>query len=314
PLTCGTGSAAAVAGCVDKAKIADDLAFIAAPRPAGSDHWKAVQDRCFDRLTALGYTVERQDWGGGVNVIGRRAGTTDAGTAVVLSAHYDHIALLDAQGRSCPGADDNASGVAGLLEAARVLATRDTARTLIVACWDGEENGLVGSRAWTTLAAADDASIALSVVFEMIGFRATDPDTQELPTGFDTLFADAAAAVAANGNRGDFIAAIGNGKASEAIDRVAVYGEQTGAKALSIAVPDTIVKASAIGQLRRSDHATFWDRGYPSFMLTDTANFRNPNYHCAGGLDTVDTLDLDFAAGVVANAVGVVGETLDGAL
>lgn len=314
PLTCGAGSAQAVAGCVDQQKIGEDLDFIAAPRPAGSAHWKAVQDRCFDRLAALGYTVERQDWGGGVNVIGVRAGTSEPDTAVVLGAHYDHIAALDPRGRACPGADDNGSGVAGLLEAARVLATRDTARTLVVACWDGEENGLVGSRAWATDAANAHQAIALAVVFEMIGFRATEPDTQTLPPGFDAFFADASAAVAANDHRGDFIAIVGNAMSSAAMDRIVAYGAETGAKAIPVPVPDGLVKSSAVAQLRRSDHAAFWDRGYPAFMLTDTADFRNPNYHCQGGLDTVSTLDLAFIAGVVANAVGAVGEVLDGAV
>jgi Zn-dependent M28 family amino/carboxypeptidase len=52
---------------------------------------------------------------------------------------------------------------------------------------------------------------------------------------------------------------------------------------------------------RRSDHASFWDAGYPAVVLTDTANFRNPHYHRA--TDTVDTLNLEFLSGVAATVV-----------
>ena len=98
-------------------------------------------------FASLGYTVEREAYGTGVNVIGVLDGTSAPAEQVVISAHYDSVA-------NCPGADDNGSGVAGVLEAARVLSTSQHKRTLVVACWDEEEKGLIGSSAFVARAAA----------------------------------------------------------------------------------------------------------------------------------------------------------------
>src|SRR5690606_6446465 len=104
-----------------------------------------VQDLCADRLTELGYEVTLHNYGSGVNVIGRRPGATAPDEIVMVGAHYDHI-------DDCRGADDNASGVAAALEIARVLATVETQRTTMIACWDQEELGLIGSEAFVTAA------------------------------------------------------------------------------------------------------------------------------------------------------------------
>src|SRR5690606_20146741 len=127
--------------CVEAARYQADLEAIAMPREPESAHWQAVQDLCAERLEGLGFTVERHAYATGVNVIGVREGTSEPQRRVLVGAHYDHIA-------GCAGADDNASGVAGALEAARVLAMASFPRTLVVACWDEEERGLIGSRAY----------------------------------------------------------------------------------------------------------------------------------------------------------------------
>ena len=146
PSGCAS-SPEALADCVDPAAYQADLEFIASLRAPGSAHWQAVQDLCADRLTELGYDVELFEYGSGINVLGTLPGSAPDAPHIMIGAHYDHI-------EDCAGADDNATGVAGSLEAARVLAMGEYTNTLTIACWDEEELGLVGSEAFATTAAA----------------------------------------------------------------------------------------------------------------------------------------------------------------
>lgn len=317
--TCGGADATALASCVSMENYIADLTVIAAPRPPGSAHWQVVQDLCADRFASLGFTVERHDYGTGTNVIGVLAGTDLPEEQVVVSAHYDSV-------QNCAGADDNGTGVAGVLEAARVLASTSHKRTLIVACWDEEEAGLIGSRAYADRAAADGQQIVMAYVFEMIGFATDQPNTQAFPAGFDLLFADLAAQVEANENRGDFVALVIGDDAKEPAEHFLTH-------AAAAELPTVHVELSAIqrtdplfGQLNaRSDHSGFWSHGYPATMITDTSEFRNPHYHCVDGAaildvvedawpvkdDAIDTLDHAFATSIVQAAVGSAAATLD---
>ncbi len=292
----------APADCVDAARYAADLEAFAVLRPPGSAGWQEVQDACADELTRLGFDVQRQDYGTGVNVIGRQAGTAESPRTVVLSAHYDHL-------DDCVGADDNATGVAGVLEVARVLAGRAHANDLVVACWDEEESGLIGSRAYADDAAQRGEDIAVAYSLEMIGYADDTPGSQTLPAGFDVLFADAAAEVAASDSRGDFIALIADERAAQATAAFA-GSAPTDLPVILVELTVEMTTAAALSDLQRSDHASFWDAGYPAIMVTDTANFRYAGYHCRDGEDTVDRLDLDFAVGVVQAAAGSVLDVL----
>ena len=258
-----------------------------------------MQDLCAQRLADLGYSVVLHNYATGTNVIGTRTGKTDPGKRIVVSAHYDHIP-------GCIGADDNASGVAGLLETARVLASVEHDRTLVVACWDEEEWGMLGAHAYVTDALAAGDEILMAYVYEMIGYKDDAPSSQQLPVGFDLLFPAAVNQITANDSRGDFIGLIYDGHASgfskaAAAEMIAVGGA-VGLPTIGLAVPP-VMKASVI-DLRRSDHDAFWAKDIPAMMITDTANFRNLNYHCDKGPDSVDRLDHDFAAKVVQITVG----------
>ena len=121
--SCADDSPEGLMACVDLERYVADLEFIADVRVPGSPHWLAVQERCADVLELAGFDVSLQEYPTGVNVIGVRSGREPA---LVLGAHYDHIP-------DCPGADDNASGVAGVLEIARVLGAAPLTRALIVA-------------------------------------------------------------------------------------------------------------------------------------------------------------------------------------
>lgn len=298
---CGSTTPLALGQCVETSRWSADLTTIAMPREPESTHWMEVQDLVATRLESLGFTVERVDYGTGVNVIGTRAGTSDATHDVVLGAHYDHIP-------DCAGADDNASGVAGALEAARVLSMASYPRTLVVVFWDEEERGLIGSEAHAAAAMTAGDTIDAVFDFEMIGYTDDTPGSQTIPTGFDILFADASAEVAANEYRGDFIAAVGNEIVGSQADVIEHYADAIGLPFVQLIVADSVM--ALVGDLRRSDHASYWDTGVPAMMLTDTSNFRYENYHCFTGEDVVANLDPEFATLVVRATVGAVAESL----
>ena len=302
---CGDGSPADLEGCVDLDRISSDLNTVAEERTPGSAHWQEVQDLCAQRLADLGFAVELHTYDTGVNVIGTRTGATDPDTQVLISAHYDAVP-------GCAGADDNASGVAALLESARVLATVDHDRTLVVACWDEEEDGLLGSEAWATEAAARGDQLAAVYVYETIGYRATEPDTQTLPSGFDTVFPDAAAELAARGYTGDFLFYAADEAHAAAADALEAAAAEVDLPLIGVLLPDTLKNSRLASDLRRSDHASFWEVDLPGLFVTDTADFRNAAYHCQGAEDTVDRLDLDFIRANTAATVGATARMLEG--
>jgi len=303
PQTCGAGSALALAGCVEMARLSADLDQVAVARPSGSTANATVRALLAARLETLGYTVELDDYGRGVNVIGKRTGKTTPNDHVVISAHYDSVT-------NCAGADDNGTGVVGALEAARILATAEHDRTLVVAFWDEEEIGLLGSYDWTDRMARAGSRVVVSLVFEMLGYTSDAANSQTLPDGFEVLFPDVVASVTANGNRGDFIALIADASAAPYTSAMAELGAALGHSTIPLVVPATLMQTNLINDLRRSDHAPFWAYGWPAMMITDTANFRNPNYHCAAGPDAVTDLDFDFAAKNVAIGIYAAGIAL----
>jgi Peptidase family M28 len=275
---------------VDAQLIEQDLVAVAVPRPPGSANWALAQARCEERLTALGYTVVQHVYATGTNIIGTLPGANNAG-AVVLSAHYDSIS-------DCDGADDNASGVAATLEAARMLAAGRYDNDLIVACWDEEELGLVGSRAWAADAAAMALPITMMFSLETIGYSSSAPDSQRLPFGLNFIFPTQAQAIEDNDNRGDFIAFIGNPATTASNMAMALDAAAVGLPLVSLLLTNAQVNNPLLADLQRSDHSSFWEQGYPGVMLTDTANFRNAAYHCMGTADSIDRLDIGFIARV----------------
>jgi hypothetical protein len=300
---CGAATPLALGQCVDVARYHADLETIAMPREPASAHWQAVQDLCASRLTSLGFTVERHDYGTGVNVVGTRAGTSEPSREIVLGAHYDHIP-------GCAGADDNATGVAGVLEAARVLVTASYPRTLVVVCWDEEERGLIGSEAHAMRAAARGETIDAVFDLEMIGYTDDAPDTQTIPPGFDLIFRESAGEVEDNDYRADFIAVVGDPGAEPHVAALEHYADRIGLPFVPLVVPEDLLESPLLGDLRRSDHASYWDASIPAMMITDTSNFRYAQYHCVDGEDVTANLDDEFSAQVVSATVGAVAELL----
>lgn len=149
-----------------------------------------VTDSCWaagrwvrDRFLEYGYEDVRmdtfrtwtwQDSVAAVNVLAYKEGSVSPSEYVVLGGHYDSITTDNFYDPNAPapGAEDNGSGVAGVLEAARVLADVETERSVIFACWSGEEEGLWGSRAFVADAVAESLDIVLYLNMDCIGYHA----------------------------------------------------------------------------------------------------------------------------------------------
>lgn len=195
---------------------------------------------------------------------------------ILIGAHYDAVP-------GSPGADDNATGVAALLELARIFAENPARYPLRLVAFDLEENGLLGSTAYAEELKEKRESLRLMIALEMLGYCDPTPGSQRYPSGLKHFYRD----------RGDFIALIGN--FATIFDLINLSGQiqKSGIPCQWLPVP---FGGEIVPDTRRSDHAPFWDNGYPALMVTDTANMRNPHYHKPS--DTIETLDLDFFTGV----------------
>lgn len=300
-----TASPQALADCVEPQRWSDDLGFIADIRTPGTPHWQAVQDLCADRLAEFGYEVDLQDYGTGVNVVGRRLGKAAPGEHVVIGAHYDHIA-------DCHGADDNASGLAAALEVARVLALAEFDRTVIVGCWDEEELGLIGSEAYVAAAKAAGDQIVAVFNYDMIGYYDEAPGSQTVPPGFDLAFPDAYAELEATMFSGDFIAVVSDAESHAASLAFGAAADRVALRKALLELPAGTESTDLFADLRRSDHAAFWDAGYPALFITDSGEFRNANYHCMAGPDEVSDLTPAFAVDVTRATVEAAAVSLGG--
>lgn len=302
-----------MADCVDESLYTQDLMFIAQPRTPRSGHYQAVQDLCFDRFTEYGFEVVRQEFPTGVNVIGRKLGNGAADEIVVIAAHYDSV---DEEGiEDCPGADDNATGTAGVLESARVLAKANFDRTVVFACWDDEENHpdgaeLGGSTAYVNQAVANGDNILVNYDLEMIGFVSDEPDSQNVPAGFDGIWPDQVAELMANDSRGDFITIVADENVNDVATSLVAHADRVGLRNLWLEMRIDYTTSTLFNDLRRSDHAPFWDAGYSAIMITDTSEFRYNPYHCRDGVDEIGLLDHDFSTKVIQMTVGSAAEYL----
>jgi Zn-dependent M28 family amino/carboxypeptidase len=213
------------------------------------------------------------------NIIARFGPAT--GPLLVIGAHYDSCG-------DTPGADDNASGVAGLIELARALAAKPPAQPVELVAFTLEEPPFfrtdhMGSFQHARALAQQKREVRLMLSLEMIGFFRDAPQSQHYPI---------AALKALYPGEGNFIALVGAYQDFGLMRRV--KGLFKGASDL----PATSINAPKLVQgVDFSDHASYWRFKMPAIMVTDTAFMRNPNYHEAG--DTPDTLDYARMAKVV---------------
>jgi hypothetical protein len=196
----------------------------------------------------------------------------ETGERLVVGAHYDTAG-------DQPGADDNASGVAGVLELSRLLAANSPKLRTDLALWTLEEppnfrKETMGSAVHATQLAAEKARIKLMISVEMIGYFSDKEGSQDYPPGLSLFYP----------SKGNFIAVVGKWGQGAALDEVE--------KAMTLALPLPVEKLSApafVPGVDFSDHLNFWAHGYDAVMVTDTSFFRNANYH--EKTDTPETLD-----------------------
>ncbi len=248
----------------------DVVERISVPRPTGTRECRAVRQTIIElfSLMDVGLGVKVDDAGNVVVGDPQRA-------KILIGAHYDSIP-------GTPGADDNASGVAALIAAARAIGPQEE---VCYVAFDGEECGFVGSRA---LVAGLGRHRPVQVhVLEMVGFTSRDPGSQRNPVP-----------VIQAPTVGDFLGLVGTHGSRRLLDHVLATADCHAVPVQALFLPD--VPLEMIGRishhLLRSDHAPFWEEGIPALMWTDTSEFRNPHYHLA--TDTPDTLDYEFLVGV----------------
>ncbi|UUO06424.1 M28 family metallopeptidase [Blastopirellula sp. J2-11] len=232
--------------------------------------------------TASGYEVQQQSYDAleaqATNLIVETRGSKRPEQIVLLGAHYDSTPTT-------PGADDNASAVAVMLEVARILAEHQGQRTLRCVAFACEEApffnlGAMGSQHHAREARKQNEQIIGMLCLEMVGYFRDDPHSQQIPETIPKIFHPLFPTT------GNFLAAVGNLR-SWSLNWNFRRGFKQGSQLplWSLNLPERV------REIRRSDNSSFWDQNYPALMLTDTSFLRNPHYHQP--TDTPDTLDYD---------------------
>ena len=236
-------------------------------------------------LVAAGYAPARQHTGEGDNIEAEVRG--ESKELVIIGAHYDTV-------DESIGADDNASGVAGVLALARRLVHAHPKRTLRFVFFVAEEppnfkSASMGSYQYAKRCHNRDEHVVAMLSIESIGYYDTRPHSQLYPPFLASFFP----------STGDFIGFAGN-SGSRGLVRACIGAFRAHAKFPSegAAVPELIE------EIGWSDQWSFWQFGWPALMVTDTAPFRNPHYHTAS--DTPETVDYERTARVVEGLLAVV--------
>jgi hypothetical protein len=199
---------------------------------------------------------------------------------IIIGAHYDAVA-------GSPGANDNASGVAGILEIARLLSGQALSRTIRIVAFVNEEppffqTEAMGSLVYANRSAERGENIVGVIVLETIGYFRDEPGSQHYPPLINLFYPD----------KGNFIAFISNLSSRRLLrDAINIFRQHATIPSQGAALP------AWIPGVDWSDHWSFWKNGYPAIMITDTAPYRYPYYHTAQ--DTPDKIDYEKITRVV---------------
>jgi hypothetical protein len=259
-------------------------------------HPEALQraaDYVAGELRRAGYEVATQEYDvAGVrcaNLTAEQRGSSAPGEIIVVGAHYDSAP-------GSPGANDNASGVAAVLELARRFAARDTERTVRFVAFVNEEppyfeTPFMGSAVYARAARERGDDVRGMLSLETIGYYSDEPGSQHYPAPFSLFYPD----------RGNFVGFVSNfgsrGLMTRAVDAFRAASD------FPVEHVATFAWVTGVGW---SDHAAFWDAGYEALMVTDTAPFRYPYYHTSR--DLPGALDYARLARVTAGLENVVAE------
>jgi len=240
----------------------------------------------------LGYEVEIQEYKveGRVvkNIAVELIGASIPEEIIIVGAHYDSVL-------GSPGANDNGSGVAAILEIARILRKEKPSKTIRFLAFANEEppffqTDTMGSRMYASRSRNRGEDIVAMISIETIGYYSDDSNSQQYPMPFSFFYP----------NTGNFIGFVGNISSSQLLRRaIALFRKHSKFPSEGIAAPGWI---TGIGW---SDHWSFWKEGYPAIMITDTAPFRYKHYHTLQ--DMPDKIEYSRMARVVAGISKVVG-------
>jgi Zn-dependent M28 family amino/carboxypeptidase len=274
----------------------DRLAGLIGPRHVGKP--AALQSAAGlieQEFQLAGYDAVREDYstthGPVCNLIAECPGTDRKQEVLIVGAHYDTVA-------TSPGADDNASAVAVLLETARRIRSRSLRRTVRFVAFACEEHphhslGEMGSQIHARGCRQRHEQIAGMLCLEMLGYYRTEPGSQSIPPSIPRMIRWFLPRTA------DFLAAVGNLKSGRLLWQFRQgFRQASHLKLVSMALPAQVTEA------RRSDNSSFWDVGYPALMITDTSYLRNPHYHQP--TDTPETLDYVRMAQAVHGLTGAI--------
>lgn len=244
-------------------------------------------------LTQAGYQVQRQELTARgrtcYNLESEIPGGAQADQIVVIGAHYDTVP-------DCPGANDNGSGVAGLLAVARALHGTSPPRTVRLVAFANEEapffhTDAMGSWVYVRRCRQRNENIVAMLSLETIGYYSDQPGSQQYPPPFNQYYPDT----------GNFIGVVGNIESAELVRQVAgSFRRHAQFPCEGGALP------SVVDGVGWSDHSSFWQYGYSAAMITDTAPFRYPHYHRPS--DTPEQIDYDRMARVVDGMTAVIRE------
>jgi Zn-dependent M28 family amino/carboxypeptidase len=246
---------------------------------------EATADYIEETFQAMGYAVSSQAYSvQGTSVRNLEAvlgGTSLAEEIVLLGAHYDSVS-------GSPGANDNASGVAALLEIARLLATKPLARSVRFVAFVNEEAPFfytweMGSHRYAHRAHERGDNIIAMLSLETLGYYSDAEGSQRFPNPVYTWFYP---------DTGNFIGFVGN-LASRNLVRQSLgsFRHHSAFPSEGVAAPGRMMG------IHWSDHWSFWQEGYAAIMVTDTALFRYPHYHAS--TDRPDRIDYERLARVV---------------
>jgi len=204
------------------------------------------------------------------NVVAEKTGETYPDDIVIICSHYDSTSPSASRLTQAPGADDNASGTAAVIEAARILASYRLDFTVRFIAFSAEEWGLFGSRAYATAAGLAGDRIVGVINLDMIAYANAMPEDLQV-----------------------IVNAASGWLADRFLDAASSYGPLGATKT---------VDASFV----YSDHAPFWDGGYPALLAIEDDPLTNPYYHKT--TDTLDKLNLEFFTSATRASLGLLAE------
>lgn len=259
------------------------------------DERRRTRNYIINELKKQGWESSLEQFPRGVNIFAEKPGIDSEAGAILLAAHYDTVL-------NSPGADDNASGVAVLLEIARLFNSASTPRTLQLAFFDKEEAGLLGSRAFVNNTARLQ-NLRGVIVMDMVGYACYTKGCQKTPNGLP---------ITPTSDKGDFLAVVGDTEHLPLINTFKTVAQNINNSSqlppvFTLPVP---LKGVLTPDVLRSDHAPFWLQGIGALLVTDTANLRSSFYHQPS--DIPANIERNFFAGAAQLVVNVTNALLQG--